>query len=105
MTQPVLPDTLEAAHDEIRRLDGLINNPYTAEFLEGVRREAAFQIETWGEARDREKEPCEWLSLVVYLTTKALSALMAKDWSLAQHHTISSAAALSQWWKVLEKEG
>jgi|ERR1044071_2566957 hypothetical protein len=83
------------------RLDGLINNAHTDDFLEAVRLEAAHQVERWGEAHDRGKSAENWFWLVGYLAGKALRAAITSDKEKAKHHTISSAAALLNWHKAI----
>lgn len=87
-----------AARDaEITRLDALINTPETRDFLEGVKREAAHQLERWGRPHDRSKSAENWFWLVGYLAGKALRAAITGDKVKARHHTISTAAALMHW--------
>ena len=80
---------------EAKRLDTLINNPHTDDFLESVRLEAAHQCERWG--GDGGKEPMDWFWLIGYLAGKCLAAHIKGDRDKALHHTISSAAALMNW--------
>lgn len=84
------------------RLDGLVNNPQTALFLEAVRSEAAHQVERWGTVHDRAKEPQDWFWLLGYLGGKALAAHNAGDDFKALHHTISSAAVLANWFAAIK---
>lgn len=90
-------DAFVLAAQERDRLAALINSPEVADFLEGTRREAAHQVERWGTVNDRAKAPQDWYWLLAYLSGKALAAHIAGDLDKARHHTISSAAALSQW--------
>jgi len=78
-------------------LDALINTPETADFLDGVRREAAHQVQRWGYAHDRSKSAENWFWLVGYLAGKALRSAITGDREKAKHHCISSAAALFNW--------
>lgn len=89
--------TLDAACAEIERLRGLVNTPLNRDWLAGVVREAAHQIERWGEPHDRAKEPADWFWLVGYLAGKALRAHVDGADDKAMHHTISTAAALLNW--------
>lgn len=75
----------------------LVNTPETADFIEGVKREAAHQIERWGYAHDRSKSAENWFWLVGYLAGKALRSAITGDREKALHHCISSAAALFNW--------
>jgi hypothetical protein len=92
-----LSGELTAMRAECDRLSALINNAETDDFLRGVRLEAAHQIEKWGEAQKREKSAEAWYWLIAYLAGKALRAAMTGERTKAQHHTISSAAALLHW--------
>jgi hypothetical protein len=86
---------------EAARLDALVNSPETADFIDGVRREAAHQRERWGAPHDREKSAEHWYWLVGYLAGKALRAAIEGKVDKALHHTISSAAALSHWHRAI----
>ncbi|MBX3654140.1 MAG: hypothetical protein KIS62_12360 [Ramlibacter sp.] len=90
----------QAAHE----LHALVNNPQTADFLEAVRAEAAHQVQRWGEAHDRNKSAENWFWLVGYLSGKCLRACIDGDKAKALHHTISSAAALCNWWKAIQAD-
>lgn len=94
-------DSLEgralAAEQERDQLRALIDSPYNLQFLEGVRREIAHQVQRWGTAHDRAKAPADWLWLLGYLSGKALAAHIAGDTDKAMHHCISSAAVLANW--------
>lgn len=90
--------------EDYDRLDALVNNPETADFLEGVRREKAHQINRWGEAHDRRKSAEAWYWLVGYLVSKALRAAIEGDHEKAKHHTISSAAALACWHDAITRD-
>lgn len=89
---------------EIERLRGLINTPELEDFLQGVKTEAAHQVERWGDAHDRSKSAEHWYWLVGYLAGKALRAAIAGEREKALHHTISSAAALFQWHKAIARD-
>ena len=86
-----------AAARELNRLYEIINTPMYLQFLEATHREAIHQVERWGTPHDRGKEPQDWFWLVGYLSGKALRAHIDGDVAIAQHHTISSAAALLNW--------
>ena len=89
---------------EVDRLNALLNTPETANFLEGVQREAAHQVERWGAAHDRQKSAEHWYWLVGYLAGKALRAAIIGDREKALHHTISSAAALLHWHTAISQD-
>lgn len=83
--------------EELDRMHALLNTPLFEVFTEAVKMEAAHQIDRWGTAHDRGKEPQDWFWLVGYLAGKALRAHIDGDAQRAKHHTISSAAALLNW--------
>lgn len=102
MTDHPIPDRFSNMNpvellEEVRKLDRRINNPITDNFIEGVRIEAAHQIERWGVAHDRGKTPLDWFWLVGFLAQKATASAQADDIDKALHHTISTAAALRNW--------
>lgn len=90
--------------EELDRLRALINNPQTAEFLPAVQAEAAHQRQKWGEPHDRQKSAENWFWLVGYLSGKALRAAITGDTFKARHHTISSAAALCNWFEAIARD-
>jgi len=71
--------------------------PIIDHFVAGVAAEAEHQRVRWGEAHDRNKSAEDWFWLIGYLAGKALRASIEGDRDKALHHTISAAAALSQW--------
>lgn len=75
----------------------IINTPETADFVDGVKREAAHQRERWGSDHDGGKTPFDWFWLIGYLAQKAATSEVAGDVEKAKHHTISTAAALANW--------
>jgi len=95
---------IRVAISEAKRLDALVNNPQTAEFLMAVNLEAAYQIEKWGEAHDRGKSAENWFWLVGYLAGKCLRAAITGDREKALHHTISTAAACANWHKAISRD-
>lgn len=97
-------DDLLAARAERDRLHALINNPQTTDFLESVKAEAAFQRQKWGQPHDRQKSAENWFWLVGYLAGKALRAAITGDQFKARHHTISSAAALANWFEAIGRD-
>lgn len=92
------------AAEERERLDKLINNPQTDEFIGAVRSEMAHQVERWGHAHDRDKSAQAWFWLVGYLSGKALRAAICGDRGKALHHCVSSAAALGNWFKAVQAD-
>lgn len=81
--------------------EAVINTPETANFMEAVPLEAAFQREKWGAAHDAGKTPFDWFWLIGYLAQKAADAAVRGDVEKAKHHTISTAAALANWHAAL----
>lgn len=90
---------------ELEQLRALVNNPQTDQFLTAVRAEVAHQVQRWGTVHDRAKEPQDWFWLVGYLAGKALRAHIDGDEAKALHHTISSAAALGNWFAHIKLGG
>jgi len=86
---------------EVDRLNALINTPHTDDWFEGVRLEPAHQIERWGTSHDEGKQPADWFWLLGYLGGKALAAALAGNIEKAKHHTISSGAALLNWFRAI----
>lgn len=82
---------------EVERLHALLNRPEIADFMVGVRFEAAHQVERWSTAHDAGKTPYDWFWLIGYLGQKAAHAAVTGDLDRAKHHTISTAAALANW--------
>lgn len=95
---------LKASVMERDRLYALINNPQTTEFLGAVQAEAAYQRQKWGQPHDREKSAENWFWLVGYLSGKALRAAITGDKFKARHHTVSSAAALANWFEAIGQD-
>ena len=91
----------KAAKRRVAELEALINTPETRDFMLAVPLEAGHQRERWGDAHDATKDPEEWFWLVGYLAGKGLHALRSGDLEKARHHTISTAAALANWHRVM----
>jgi hypothetical protein len=85
----------------VEELERLINTPEIDDFLQGLRLEAAHQVERWGEPHDRSKSAEHWYWLIGYLAGKALRAAITGDQEKAKHHTISTAAALRNWHRAI----
>lgn len=93
------PEMMLVSHAELTAiLDGYLNKPQTAQFLQAVAAETIHQVERWGTVHDRAKAPADWFWLIGYLAGKALHAHAAGDREKALHHCVSSAAALASWW-------
>ena len=89
---------------EVQRCHELLNTPETADFLQGVKLEAAHQIERWGAPHDRSKSAENWFWLVGYLAGKALRAAVTGDRDKALHHCISTAAACANWHAAIVRD-
>lgn len=89
---PEIVAALEIAEREIIRLDELINNPHTADFVEAVKSEAAYQRERWGSDHDAGKTDADWFWLIGYLAGKAIHKPEKQ-----LHHIITTAAACLNW--------
>ncbi|SDC29737.1 hypothetical protein SAMN05444678_102229 [Sphingomonas sp. YR710] len=87
----------EAAIEAILRLLKDRDTPETANFTEGVTREAFHQRARWSVDHDAGKTPFDWFWLIGYLAQKAADAAVRGDIEKAKHHTISTAAALFNW--------
>lgn len=85
---------------EVYRLSGLINTPHTKDFLEAVRMEAAHQLVKRND-EDLCKSPWDWFWTCGYLCQKAASAALRGDKQKALHHTISTAALMCNWHRVI----
>lgn len=88
---------------EVRRLNGLINTPHIEDFLKAIPLEAAHQRERWEESHDDNKTSWDWFWLIGYLAQKAASAEVQNDTAKALHHTISTSAALFNWYRRLQE--
>jgi hypothetical protein len=81
-----------------------LNTPEIEDFASGVVLEAAHQRTRWGSAHDRSKSAENWFWLVGYLAGKALRASIDGNREKALHHTISAAAALSNWHQAIKDD-
>ena len=87
----------EALRAEAAVLRERLNTPEVEDFAAGVVSEAQHQRARWGVDHDAGKSPLDWFWLIGFLAQKAAFAAIAGDVSKAQHHTISTAAALANW--------
>lgn len=99
-----LLDELAKAEAENAELEARINTPLTDDWFDGVRLEAAHQIERWSSEHDAGKSPLDWFWLIGYLAQKAAMAELAGNNFKAKHHTISTAAALLNWHRRMTGE-
>lgn len=93
-------DGAQELRDEITRLNAIIHTPHADDFWKAVSIEAEFQRQTRS-ADDGDKTPAAWFWLVGYLAGKALHACVAGDISKAEHHVITTAAALANWHRAM----
>jgi hypothetical protein len=82
---------------EISRLKAERDKPEIKNFTIAVLLEAAHQRDRWSIDYDAGKAPEDWFWLIGYLTGKALHSAKSDEIEKALHHTISTAAALSNW--------
>jgi hypothetical protein len=88
---------LKSVEAEVERLKAERDRPETGDFVRGLTLEAEHQRARWGAEHDAGKQPEDWLFLIGYLAGKACAAMRVGDRAKALHHTISSAAVLSNW--------
>ncbi|WP_208456289.1 hypothetical protein [Burkholderia gladioli] len=86
-----------ALRAEVDRLNAIINTPQAGDFLRAVSIEAEHQRQRWSSKHDSGKMPADWFWLVGYLAGKALHAHAVCDEKKAEHHIITTAAALANW--------
>lgn len=96
-----LLDECEKAESERARLNLIVNSPQSDDFLRAVSTEAEHQRQRWGSEHDSGKQPADWFWLVGYLAGKALHAHAAGDAVKAEHHVITTAAALANWHRAM----
>lgn len=94
---------IERLEAEIIRLRRTLNSPELEVFMEGVKREAAHQVERWGDEHDASKAPWDWHWVLGSLSSKAVMAMVNRDWRKAKHHTITAAALCANWHKHLKR--
>ncbi|WP_369070802.1 hypothetical protein [Burkholderia gladioli] len=86
-----------ALRAEVDRLNAIINTPQSGDFLRAVSIEAEHQRQRWSSEHDAGKTPADWFWLVGYLAGKGLHAHAAGNAEKAEHHVITTAAALANW--------
>lgn len=89
--------TIDALQGEVSRLRAIIDTPQSNDFLRAVSTEAEHQRQRWGSDHDAGKTPADWFWLVGYLAGKALHAHASGNVEKAEHHIITTAAALANW--------
>lgn len=87
----------ETLEGQLASLRSLLNRPEINDFIEGVRIEAAHQLQRWGIEQDRNKNPEDWYWTVGYLAGKALHSQRAGDDGKFMHHLMTAAAVLANW--------
>lgn len=92
---------IKTLQSELTKARELLNTPHTDDWFEGVRLEAGRQIGRWGTEHDAGKAPADWFWLIGYLAQKAMIAQMSGDEEKARHHTISTGAAMLNWFRVI----
>lgn len=92
---------LTAAEQRNAELEALLDTPHTSDWFEGVKFEAGHQIKRWGSEHDAGKGPADWFWLIGYLAQKAMGAQMLGDTEKAKHHTVSTGAALLNWFRAI----
>lgn len=92
---------LRSAESEADRLNQIVNSPQSDDFLRAVSTEAEHQRQRWGSEHDSGKQPADWFWLVGYLAGKALHAHAVGDTVKAEHHVITTAAALANWHRAM----
>lgn len=92
---------MDKAIAELNRLDQIINSPQSDDFLRAVSTESEHQRQRWGSDHDSGKRPADWFWLVGYLAGKALHAHTSGDTVKAEHHVITTAAALANWHRAM----
>jgi hypothetical protein len=81
----------------VAELNAIINTPHADDFWRAASIEAEHQRQRWGAEGDAGKTPADWFWLVGYLGGKALHAHAAANVEKAEHHVITTAAALANW--------
>ncbi|KAF1046361.1 MAG: hypothetical protein GAK35_01046 [Herbaspirillum frisingense] len=84
-------------HAEVARLNQIVNSPQSGDFLRAVSTEGEHQRQRWGSSHDAGKTAADWFWLVGHLAGKALHAHAAGNVEKAEHHVITTAAALLNW--------
>ncbi|MDR9839409.1 hypothetical protein [Herbaspirillum huttiense] len=95
--QAIKQPVVDERDAEIARLNAIINTPQSGDFLRAVSTEAEHQRQRWGSSHDAGKAAADWFWLVGYLAGKALHSNNDGDLVKAEHHIITTAAALMNW--------
>ncbi|HHT8903980.1 TPA: hypothetical protein ACT5CR_006875 [Burkholderia cenocepacia] len=98
ITDDMLTEDVRAENE---RLLAIINTPHKDDFLKAVSIEAEHQRQRWN---DSGKTASDWFWLVGYLAGKALNAQITGDHEKAEHHVITTAAALANWHRDMKEK-
>jgi hypothetical protein len=98
---------LDKANAEVALLTAILNTPHLEPFAEAVVAEAKHQVFRHGWEHDATKDPFAWIWTLGYLANKAARADADGDVDKALHHTVTAAALLANWHRLLKqrKEG
>lgn len=78
-----------------KKAETALNTPINDNFLDGLEREVAYQVERWG-PKDARKRDSDWMWLIGFLVSKAMNTPEEnKDKKL--HRLIAAAAAIYNW--------
>jgi hypothetical protein len=91
------------AADTIEQLSSILNTPVVEPFLHAAIAEAAHQRKRWGDQHDESKDAFDWYWTLGYLSAKAARAHNDKDYTKALHHTVTAAALLAHWHRLIVK--
>lgn len=97
-------EKVEELERRVAEYEALIGSPHVDEWFEAVRIEAAHQVDRWGSAQDAGKTPLDWFWLIGFLAQKAVHASQSGDAFKAKHHTISTGAALLNWFRRMNSD-
>lgn len=97
-------ERVEELERRVAEYEALIGSPHVDEWFEAVRIEAAHQVDRWGSAHDAGKTPLDWFWLIGFLAQKAVHASQSGDAFKAKHHTISTGAALLNWFRRMNSD-
>ncbi len=86
-------------------LERLINNPEIENFLEGVKLEAAHQIERWGLEKEERNPPHHYILVMAKILGKMSTDIFDRDVEKFKHHCIAVAAEMHNLHRQIEKEG
>jgi len=111
--KPSRPDLMEEnrrLREELEGLKKILGSPEINEFWEGVRREAAYQRDHWGEKHDLEKSDADFYWTLGWLAGKAVNDPHDEEDTRTPlerklHRIMTAAALASNWHAVVLKRG